>query len=197
MQMTYTPLRYRSYQEYLDDDQLGPDGNYRLLSTGEVIEVSSEDDDNLRIAMGLAFILLQMPELKGLVRTGNKEFQVDPVGDQRVNRKPDVIVMQREHLTTARQAITFGQLPPQFVAEVVSPGPESSENYKRDCLWKRSQYQQWRIPEYWIIDPHRQQVMVLTLQDDIYRETTYKEDEVIVSQVFPELSLTASAVLTG
>ncbi|MGB3296219.1 MAG: Uma2 family endonuclease [Phormidesmis sp.] len=195
--MTYTPLRYRSYQEYLDDDQLGPDGNYRLLSTGEVIEVSSEDDDNLRIAMGLAFILLQMPELKGLVRTGNKEFQVDPVGDQRVNRKPDVIVMQREHLTTARQAITFGQLPPQFVAEVVSPGPESSENYKRDCLWKRSQYQQWRIPEYWIIDPHRQQVMVLTLQDDIYRETTYKEDEVIVSQVFPELSLTASAVLTG
>ncbi len=44
--MTYTPVRYRSYQEYLDDDQLSPDGNYRLLSTGEVIEVASEDDNN-------------------------------------------------------------------------------------------------------------------------------------------------------
>ena len=43
--MTYAPVqnlaRYKSYQEYLDDESLSPDGNYRLLSTGELIEVST------------------------------------------------------------------------------------------------------------------------------------------------------------
>ncbi len=195
--MTYTPLRYRNYREYLDDDQLSPDGNYRLLSTGELIEVASEDDENLQLAIALMVALLQLPGLEKLVRNGNKELQVNPVGDQRVNRKPDVMVMQPDHRTTARQAITFGQLPPQFVAEVVSPGAESSDNYKRDYVWKRSQYQQWRIPEYWIIDPHREQVTALTLQDNVYQETVYKEGEVIVSQVFPDFSLTVSAVLDG
>ena len=195
--MTYTPLRYRNYQEYLDDDQLGPDGNYRLLSTGEVIEVASEDDENLRLAIRLLLTLDQLPGLRNLVRNGNKEIQVNPVGDKQVNRKPDVMVMQPEHLKIARQAITLGMPAPQFVAEVVSPGPESSENYQRDYVWKRSQYQQWRIPEYWIIDPHRQQVTVLTLQDDTYRETVYQEDEAIASTAFPGLSLTAGAVLAG
>ena len=195
--MTYTPIRYRSYQEYLDDDQLGPDGNYRLLSTGEVIEVASEDDENLRLAIRLLLTLDQLPGLRNLVRNGNKEIQVNPVGDKQVNRKPDVMVMRPEHLKIARQAITLGMPAPQFVAEVVSPGPESSENYQRDYVWKRSQYQQWRIPEYWIIDPHREQVTVLTLQDDTYQETVYKEGDVIVSEAFPELALTVSAVLTG
>ena len=195
--MTYTPILYRSYQEYLDDDQLGPDGNYRLLSTGEVIEVASEDDENLRLAIRLLLTLDQLPGLRNLVRNGNKEIQVNPVGDKQVNRKPDVMVMRPEHLKIARQAITLGMPAPQFVAEVVSPGPESSENYQRDYVWKRSQYQQWRIPEYWIIDPHREQVTVLTLQDDTYQETVYKEGDVIVSEAFPELALTVSAVLTG
>lgn len=44
--MTYTIKRYKSYQEYLDAEELSPDGDYRLLSTGEVIEVSTEDDLN-------------------------------------------------------------------------------------------------------------------------------------------------------
>ena len=37
--------------------------------------------------------------------------------------------MRPEHLQSASQAIKFGQLPPLFVAEVVSPGGESSDNY--------------------------------------------------------------------
>ncbi len=31
--MTYTLRRYQSYQEYLDDEDLSSEGNYRLLST--------------------------------------------------------------------------------------------------------------------------------------------------------------------
>ena len=197
--MTYTLRRYQSYQEYLDDDQLDCERNYRLLSTGELIEVSSEDDENLRLASILLAVLLK---LKGFsfaefLRPGNKEIQVCPQGDQRVNRKPDLMVIRSEHLTVARQAIKIGMSAPLFVAEVVSPGDESSENYLRDYVWKRQQYQEWQIPEYWIIDPHRARVTVLTLVDERYEEVVYEGNTGIVSTVFPSLKLTASGLLSG
>ncbi|MGC1309014.1 MAG: Uma2 family endonuclease [Phormidesmis sp.] len=195
--MTYTPIRYRSYQEYLDDDQLNSEVNYRLLSTGELIEVASEDDENLRIAMELAFALMQVPQLRGLVRANSKEMQVSPVGDKCVNRKPDVVVLHPEHLENARQAITLNVRAPQFVAEVVSPGSVSSDNYKRDYVWKRSQYAQLGIPEYWIVDRHRQKVTVLVLAEETYKEAVYEGDQTIISKAFPSLTLTAKQVLAG
>ena len=51
--MTYTVKKYKSFQEYLEDDELSPDGRYRLLSTGEAIEVGSEDEINLIIEYAL------------------------------------------------------------------------------------------------------------------------------------------------
>lgn len=119
--MTYAIARYKSYQEYLDDESLSPEGNCRLLSTGELIEVASEDDDNLMIAYVLSVLLSQINEgaLVKRIRIGNKEIQVPPVGDKCVNRKPDVMVLRPEHREVARQAIKFGMQPPLFVAEVV------------------------------------------------------------------------------
>ena len=58
--MTYTLPRYKSYQEYLDDDQLHHERNYRLLSTGEVIEVADENDGNLWLANVLIAAILQV-----------------------------------------------------------------------------------------------------------------------------------------
>ena len=198
--MTYAvSRRYKDYQEYLDDDQLSSERNYRLLDTGELIEVSSEDDINLRIAIKLLIFLSHLGggAIADRIRNGNKEIQVRPFGDQQVNRKPDLMVMQPEHLEMARQAILLGITPPLFVAEVVSPGPESSANYQRDYVWKRQQYQEWRIPEYWIIDPHRDQVTVLALVNEIYQETVYQGDSQIESVVFPEFREVAKDVLTG
>ena len=197
--MTYTLPRYQSYQEYLDDDQLHHENNYRLLSTGEVIEVSSEDDENLWLAN---LVIAAIQRAKGisfikLIRNGNKELQVMPVGDKWVNRKPDILVMRPEHLAASRQAIKLGALPPVFVAEIVSPGGESSDNYLRDYVWKRQQYQDWQIPEYWIVDPHRQQVTVLTLVETAYQEVVCQGQSEIVSTVFPALKLTVDALLAG
>jgi len=197
--MTYTLRRYQNYQDYLDDDQLHHERNYRLLSTGEAIEVADEDDGNLWLANVLIAAILQVegiPFLK-LIRNGNKDLQVNPVGDKWMNRKPDVLVMQPEHCQEARQAIKFGQRPPRFVAEVVSPGGESSDSYLRDYVWKREQYQEWQIPEYWIIDPHRKQVTVLTLVDAIYQSVIYRGDTKIASSVFPSLKMTAARLFSG
>ena len=196
--MTYTLRRYKSYQEYLDDDELQPERNYRLLDTGEVIEVSSENEDNLWLASVLILLLQKTVGLAiiKLIRNGNKEIQVNPFGDGRVNRKPDLLVMQPEHRQD-KQAIKLGVVPPAFVAEVVSPGGESSDNYLRDYVWKRQQYQEWGIPEYWILDAHREQVTVLVLVDGEYEEMVYQGDRKIVSKVYPEIDITAGDLLAG
>lgn len=197
--MTYTLRRYQSYQEYLDDDQLHHERNYRLLSTGEVIEVADENDSNLWLANVLIAAILQVmgiPFIKR-IRNGNKDLQVTPLGDKWVNRKPDILVMRPEHLETAEQAIKSGQLPPLFVAEVVSPGGKSSENYLRDYVWKRQQYEEWQIPEYWIIDPHREQVTVLTLKDEKYVERICRDSMKLVSTAFPTMQLTATQLFAG
>lgn len=197
--MTYALTRYKSYQEYLDDDGLSAERNYRLLSTGELIEVPPEDDDNTNVAFVLGFSIakLRHSALVNLVRPGTKEIQVNSVGDKRVNRKPDLLVLHPEHRDTAKQAILLGMLPPLFVAEVVSPGGENSENYKRDYIWKRQQYQDWGIPEYWIIDRHRVQVSVLVLKENRYEDLVYTGTQSIQSVVFPELKVTAQTVLAG
>ena len=197
--MTYALTRYKSYQEYLDDESLLCEGNYRLLTTGELIEVVAEDDLNRRIAFRLLRALLFAVEgaLSECICNGNKEIQVQPVGDRRVNRKPDIMVLHPEHLKVARQAVLLGMVPPLFVAEVVSPGGEDSDNYQRDYVWKRQQYEEIGIPEYWIIDPHQKKVTVLMFVDGTYLDKVYVASERIVSRVFPTLLTTVQALLQG
>lgn len=197
--MTYALTRYKSYQEYLDDESLSPEGNYRLLSAGELIEVASEDDLNRRIALRLLLLLAQIEG--GIyaehICNGNKELQVNPVGDRRVNRKPDVMVLHPEHLEVARQAVLLEMVPPLFVAEVVSPGGENSENYQRDYVWKRQQYEDLGIPEYWIIDPHRETVTALALVEGSYKGTVCTGDDLIKSKVFPKLAVVTKRLFQG
>ena len=199
MASALTETRYKSYQEYLNDDSLSPDVNYRLLSTGELIEVASEDDLNLIIAHALDFVLSQLENgaFRRRIRTNSKELQVPPIGDRCVNRKPDLMVVQPEHLEIARQAILIDMPPPLFVAEVVSPGGENSDSYQRDYVWKRQQYELLGIPEYWIIDPHRETVTVLALVEGKYEGLVYSGSQQIVSSVFPSLKVLVQKLLEG
>ena len=192
------PVRYSSYQEYLDDESLSSDRNYRLLDTGELIEVSTEDDLNMRIALRLLLAIAQINS--GLyaerIRT-KKELQVSPVGDRCINRVPDLMVLQPEHLEIAPQAILLDMIPPLFVAELVSPGGKSSDNYKRDYVWKRQQYEELGIAEYWIIDPHRETLTVLTLVEGRYESSVYSKSQQVFSSTFPTLKVSVQKLLEG
>ena len=198
--MTFTPVRYKDYRGYIDSD-LGPDGNFRLLSNGEVIELPPEDEENTFIADEFAELLKRLSPNRRLVKTSSTEIQVHPMGDNRVNRKPDLIVLRPEHLELMadlkKNAILLGMPAPLLVAEIVSPGGDRSDNYRRDYNWKHQQYEEWQIPEYWIIDRHRQQVVIFTLSEGTYQEHRYTQDESLKSSAFPTLTLTATQLLTG
>lgn len=197
--MTFTSTRYKTYEAYLSSD-LGPDGNFRLLSSGEIIELPPEDKENDFIATELTEKLKRLLNNRRLVSTST-EIQVHPVGDDRVNRRPDLTVLLPEHIPLMNElkknAVLFGMPAPLMVAELVSPGSDRTENYRRDYDWKRQQYEWWQIPEYWIIDRHRNQVVVFTLHDDTYKEQKYRDSDTISSLVFPSLQLSADKLLAG
>lgn len=194
--MTYTLKRYKSYQEFLDDEDLPYEKNYRLLDTGEAIEVAEEDRINIAITYALieAFQRSEGISLIRYLRRGDQQLEVRPLGDRWVNRKPDLVLLPPEYLQREEKAIFLGMSPPGFVVELVSPGSENSENYKRDYIWKRQQYQDLGILEYWIIDRHREKVTVLTLVDGVYEEAVYEGDEPITSATFSKLELSPNGI---
>jgi Uma2 family endonuclease len=111
---------------------------------------------------------------------------------------PDLMVLTEDAaaaLAGATRSILLPDMPPPaLVVEVVSPG---KENEDRDYCYKRSEYGARGIAEYWMVDPERAQVTVLTLVDGLYEEAIYQGDSRLISQIFPLLDLTAVQVLKG
>ena len=195
--MTQAKVKSMTFTEYLDYDD-GSDTRYNLLSNGELVEVPNEAWINNLLVKLLTAELEPFVDVT-LIVAHVLTMQVNPVGDNRQSRHPDLVIVRPEHLKLKnllnKTALLLGDPPPQFIAEIVSPGGPNSDNYRRDYEWKRQQYQDWGIPEYWVIDPHRAQVTVFTLVDSIYQEKIYTDQQTIKSVVFPDLTITAKTVL--
>lgn len=181
----FTLAEYLAYED-------GTDRCYELVN-GELVEMPPEWDFNSQIASYLFAQLLAVVSSR-LIRCKGTEIIVGGVGV--TARVPDLMVLSEELLLALRQArrgtIAPDMPPPVLVVEVVSPG---KENENRDYRYKRSEYAARGIAEYWIVDPQRTQVMVLTLIRGLYEEAIYRGDELLVSQTFPTLKLNAEGVL--
>ena len=189
--MTHTPVKL-TFEQYLEYDD-GTDNLYELCD-GELIPMPPESEENGWIVEWLRDEFVQSIKRR-LVKIIPYELQV--VGKTQ-NRFPDLVVLRKEHLelTKKRRTITLDMPPPQLVVEVVSPyRNQRDENYKRDYIEKRQQYEQRGIPEYWIVDPQAQLVTVLLLVNGKYQATEFTGSQRIVSPTFPELELTAEQVL--
>nr|WP_269321686.1 Uma2 family endonuclease [Planktothrix paucivesiculata] len=91
-----------------------------------------------------------------------------------------------------RNTLRFFMAPPLVVMEVVSPGELQRD---RDYIAKRMQYQDRGIPEYWIIDPQLQTVLVLKLVNNFYTEIgTFQGSDRIFSSQFTNINLTADQI---
>ncbi len=194
--MTFTKARFASFEEYLTADVSDLPEERCEYWDGELVPVMTESSGNDAIANYLYLVLVQMGLYYKLVRPGRAEVEV--IGKPRT-RFPDLTVLDEVHLplVEARLTITRKMPPPRLVIEVVSPGAESTPNYTRDYLDKRDQYAAIAIPEYWIVDPEREWVMVGTLVSGAYEFVTFRGNDAIVSPTFPELNLTAAQVLVG
>ncbi|NJL68858.1 MAG: Uma2 family endonuclease [Microcoleus sp. SM1_3_4] len=187
-------LTFEEYLSYEDDT----DNRYESID-GELIELPPESEPNCFIARYLlfAFVSQGLVPLR-LISSHECEIQVPVVrsGDA-ANRYPDLIILAPEHilLTANRMTITLDMPPPRLVVEVVSPGRIGRE---RDYDRKRAQYAARGIPEYWIVDPQEQAIVVLQLESDRYLEVgVFRGEGAIVSPTFPQLNLTAQQVFAA
>ncbi len=175
------------YLEYDDDT----DTRYEL-EHGELRAMPSESDLNNLVVMFLIAQLLQFVPFSRL-RRGT---EIAVTGHRATVRVPDLMVLTEEAaaaLEGAKRSILMPDMPPPaLVVEVVSPG---TKNEQRDYRYKRSEYAARGIREYWIVDPAAQQVTVLTWVDGLYEEALFKDEQRLVSTLFPELQLTATQVL--
>lgn len=78
-------------------------------------------------------------------------------------REPDILFITHAHLKGTDKYPQKADL----VVEVISGGPEDRQ---RDLVTKRQEYAQAGIPEYWIVDPQEEKIIVLTLAGESYRE---------------------------
>jgi len=111
------------------------------------------------------------------------------------SRIPDVVVCSTElwERSCARPGagiLDFGETP-TLVIEV------TSENWREDYLRKRAEYALIDIPEYWIVDPNRERVWILSNPegDEGYDRVEYLRGESFSSVQFPQLVLSVNTVL--
>lgn len=108
-------------------------------------------------------------------------------------REPDVIFIRREHQSDPAGACEHADL----VMEVVSGGEEARH---RDRMQKRREYAEAGIPEYWIVDPERSEVVVLTRdgRTSTYTEHgTFRPGESASSRLVPGLPIDVTALFAS
>jgi Uma2 family endonuclease len=83
---------------------------------------------------------------------------------ERGGPEPDVAFVRKDRLHLVERGFVRGR--PDLIVEIVSP-----ESVERDYGKKRKQYEEAKVPEYWIVDEFEQTVTLLRLgKGDTYRE---------------------------
>ncbi len=178
--------RFKTFEEYLAYD----DNSEKLyeLFNGELIEIPPEPGYNVEIANRL-FILFAL--MLGSDRVRGHGLELEVRGEPK-NRYPDLTIIREEHIQqlAKRNTIRLSMSPPLLVVEVVSPGEIQRD---RDYIAKRVQYQDRGIPEYWIVDPQTETLLILALQGTTYSEArTFSGDDCVLSPEFGDLDFNVS-----
>ena len=179
-----------TFPEYLNYED-GTDNLYELAD-GELLLVNPPAKRHFKISRFLVKLFEEEISRQGLdievfrgigVRTGLTSSRI-----------PDVSVVEGEvwrNLPDNVSAVI--QVPLLLAVEIVSPG---AEQILRDYTEKVREYQEIGISEYWIVDPMAQKITIMTLDQGSYNQTVYQSDELLLSNLFPQLKVTARAIFS-
>jgi len=183
-------------------DRIGPGDNGRAMTLAELQEAEVEDGYRYELARGV----LEVTEVPG-----------DPHGDVVANLFDAISRYRRDHrgfigrygggsefrfwlprMVSGRNpdlGVVLQDAPKDhrgrriaaLAAEVVS-----ATSVKRDYETKREEYLAYGLLEYWIVDPRKRQVTVLTRHGDTWNELVVRNDQVIPSAVLPGFATTVA-----
>jgi Uma2 family endonuclease len=147
-----------SEEEYL---RLTDHSNHRIEFTDGRLEfVAMSTEVHEALIQFLLFALLPFVEQRGLrkVYSTGIRLRIRP----RKVRLPDIIFLHKDNFHARHDRVWDSA---DLVMEVVSDEPKDRT---RDYEEKLGDYAEARIPEYWIVDPDRQVVIVHQLNGDRY-----------------------------
>ena len=183
-------------KEFLAYDD-GTEMRYELVD-GVLVEMGYESTINTWIA---GFLMFAFRDLGVPHYCLSVKHAIEVRGRYANSRWPDLMVHSEASAAAiagrSEACLELTDPPPLLVLEVVSPGAESEQNYKRDYEQKPGEYADREIAEFWRVDPERKWVQIGTLIAGEYQFATFKGEEAIVSPTFPELTLTAEIVLAA
>jgi len=105
-------------------------------------------------------------------------------------REPDVFFMRKENAHRRHNDFWEGA---DLAIEVVS-----EDDPQRDLSTKRNEYAHAGIPEYWIVDPRRREITVLTLAGDRYEDNgPYRPGQQAPSKLLPGFTVDAAHVFAA
>ncbi|MBF0336656.1 MAG: Uma2 family endonuclease [Nitrospirae bacterium] len=91
-------------------------------------------------------------------------------GQQRL--QPDILFIRRENMVIVQDWIRGV---PDMVCEIVSKG-----SHGKDTVTKKKIYEDFRVPEYWIVIPELETIEVFTIEGDAYELFSLAEGEGVV-----------------
>ena len=183
--------RRMSFEEYLRFDD-GTDTRYELVR-GVLVPMPTATAAHELLISFLAAMMMRFiaaHDLPYVVRV-NAGVQTE----EDTSRLPDIAMYDRHDwerlLKQGGPAVLRLGEPMRLVVEV------TSENWKDDYYDKRAEYEQRRIPEYWIVDGRRKQVVALYLAEDAttYQEQVLRPGDVLASRVLAGLTLPVETIL--
>lgn len=189
--MTFA-ARKLSIEDYARHED-GSDRRYELVN-GDLVPMPPESRLNSRIAL---FLVVEFSKFLPLELLCCGDTAIETGGRLASARLPDVMVLTPELVSLLgdeRGTILRDMPPPQLVVEVVSPGKANAD---RDYRYKRSEYAARGIAEYWIVDPQRGAIAILTWVEGLYEERVFAGEEPLISATFPQLELTAARAISA
>jgi Uma2 family endonuclease len=107
---------------------------------------------------------------------------LDVVFSARRAAQPDVIFIAQANRGIIQDRIRGA---PNLLVEVISEG-----TWRRDRIEKKALYEQFRVAEYWIVDPEARTIEVFTLKQGAYQLHARGEgSEAVASKVVPGFKL--------
>jgi Uma2 family endonuclease len=169
-QLTWEIARFFPPQgQWTEDEYLALEDHYGShirveLSEGrlEVLPVPTEPHQLI-----IAFLLKYLERFVELSAPGVVLFSGIrvklPIGQEPKFREPDIVYMSAKHAARRRREFWLGA---DLVMEVVSG---DAKDRTRDWKTKPKDYAAAGIPEYWIVDPDKKVIRVLSLHGKSYR----------------------------
>jgi Uma2 family endonuclease len=164
---------------------LPEDGMCRELVDGLLLVTPTPSVPHQAASMGLSYALRGAcpPSLQVLAAP------LDYQPDRRHRVQPDLLVARRVDIPLAGPLL----LAPLLVVEILHRGTRT-----KDLMLKRTVYEEFGIPSYWIFDPDVPSLSVSTLGRGVYRQVSMAvgADEIAVETPFP-VHLCPDALLAG